>query len=107
MRSRAASMSASVGRSNVEHLVEDLTNSRERVEPPRLDVVEQPPQLGVVADGRLEVPARPRRRDLEHLLREVRPPPPLELAVRLEPGAVLGDLLPERLEALPAHGLGQ
>src|SRR5438128_9883417 len=105
MRSRSASMSARGGRSNVEHLLEDLTNRRQGVEPARLDIVEEPPQLGVVADGRLQVPSRPGRRDLEHLLREVRPPPPLELAVRLEPRTVLGDLLPQLLETLATQGL--
>src|SRR5213080_358131 len=107
MRSRAASMSASVGRSNVEHLLEDLTNGRQRVEPARLDVVEEPPQLGIVADGRLEVASCARGGDLEDLLCEVRTPSPLELAVRLEPRAMLGDLLPQRLEALTPHGLRQ
>src|SRR5438477_13220033 len=100
MRSRAASMSGSVGRSNVEHLLEDLTNRRQRVEPARLHVVEQPPKLGIVPDGRLEVPPCAGRGDLEHLLREVRAPPPLELAVGLEPRAVLRDPLPQLLEAL-------
>src|SRR2546423_14982411 len=98
MRSRAASMSGSVGRSNVEHPLEDLTNGRERVEPARLHLVEQPPQLGVVPHCRLEMPPRARRGDLEHLLREIRPPPPFELAVRLEPRAVLGDPLSQLLE---------
>src|SRR5438477_4298885 len=106
MRSRAASISGSVGRSNVEHLLEELTNGRERVEPARLDVVEQPRQLRVVPDRRLEMPPRTRRGDLEHLLREIRPPPPFELAVLLEPRTVLGDLLLELLELLAGHGLG-
>src|SRR5437667_9828680 len=107
MRSRAASISGSVGRSNVEHLLEDLTNGRERVEPARLDVVEQPPQLRVVPDRRLEMPPRTRRGDLEHLLRQVRPPPPLQLSVDLEPGPMLGDLLLELLEPFAAHRLGE
>src|SRR5207342_2009045 len=63
MRSRAASMSARVGRSNSEHLLEDLTNSRQRVEAAGLHVVEQAPQLRIVAHGQLEMAACPGRRD--------------------------------------------
>jgi len=43
MRSRAASMSVRVGRSNPEHLLEDLTNGGQGVEPALLHVVEQAP----------------------------------------------------------------
>src|SRR5439155_17215706 len=107
MRSRAASMSRSFGRSNAEHLFEDLTNGGQGVELARLDVVEQPPQLGVVPDGRLEMPPRAGGGDLEHLLREVRAPAPLELAVRLEPRTMLGDLLPQLLEPFAPHRLGE
>src|SRR5690348_10029785 len=106
-RTRAASMSASVGRSKVKHLLEDLTNRSQRIELAPFDVVEQAAQLRIVLYRQLEVAACPRGRDLEHLLREIRAAPTLELALGLEPRAVLGDLLPERVDTLAAHRLGQ
>ena len=45
-------------------------------------------QLGIVGDRALEMAARPRRGDGEHLGREVAPPALLERALGLEPGAV-------------------
>src|SRR4051794_26302943 len=110
MRSRAALMSVRVGLvvvANAKHLLEDLTNRGQRIEPACLHVVQEPPQLRIVLDGVLQVASCPRRGDLEHLLREVRASPALELALCLEPGAVLRDLLPERADALTAHRLGQ
>src|SRR6476646_6056182 len=107
MRSRAASMSARVGRSNSKHLLEDLTNSRQRVEAARLHVVEQPAQLRIVEYGQLEMAARASGGNLEDLARKVRTAPTLELTVDLEPRAMLGDLLPQRLDALTTHRLGE
>src|SRR6478672_3964375 len=110
MRSRAAWMSVSVGLvvvANAKHLLENLTNRRQRIEPACLHVVQEAPQLCIVLDGELQMSSCPRRGDLEHLLREVRTAPALELTLRLEPRPVLGDLLPERLDALAAHGLRQ
>src|SRR5579884_2479914 len=64
-RSRAASSSATAGPvlalrvvPNPEHLLEDLTNRGQRVEPPLLDVGEQPPQRPVVAHRLLDVAPR-------------------------------------------------
>ena len=93
--------------SNSEHLLEDLTNGRQRVEPALLHVVEEAAQLRVVAHGQLEVPAGAGGGDLEHLGGEVRAAATLELTVGLEPGTMLGDLLPELLDALAAHRLGE
>src|SRR5262249_10925030 len=110
MRSRAASMSATVGAvfvANLEHLVEDLTDGRERVELAPLHLVQQPPQLGVARDRALEMVLCPRRGDREHLGREVAPAPLVEAAVGGEVVAVRLDLLPERLDALAAQRLGE
>src|SRR6266700_1960881 len=77
MRPRASSMSASVGAAltwlNPEHLLEDLTNRRQRVELAALHLVEQPAQLGLVSNGGFDVPARTNRSDGEHLLSEIAP----------------------------------
>ncbi len=70
-------------------------HGRERVELAPLDAVEQPPQLGIVGDGILEVTPRARRGDREHLGREVAAAARLERARRLEPGAVPLDRGPE------------
>src|SRR5439155_20521134 len=109
MRSRAARMSASVGpiAVQVEDLLEDLANRGERVELPRLDLVEQAAELRIVGDGLLEMLLRARRRDREHLAREVLAAARRELALGLEEPAVLGDLLPELVDPLAVHGLGQ
>src|SRR4051794_12585765 len=110
MRPRAVSTSAGVGAvfvANVEHLLKDVTHRGERVEPPLLHLVEQTPQLRVVLYRLLDVPARARRCDLEHLAREIAPPPLLELALGVEPRAVLRNLRSERVEPLAAHRLGK
>src|ERR1041384_4161039 len=109
-RSRAASMSARVGAvvvANAEHLLQDLTNRRQRVEPSVLHVAQEPSQLVALPHRLLEMAPRTRRGDLEDLGRQISAPPPLELAFGLEPGAVLGDLLPERVDAFTAHRLGE
>src|SRR3954447_6445203 len=98
MRSRAASMSASSGLANAEHLLEDLTNRGQRVELPLLHLGEQPLQLRVLAHRLLDLAARADRRNREHLVREVTAPALLELAFRVEPRAVLADLLPQLLD---------
>src|SRR5262249_31480676 len=103
-------MSARVGAvvvANAEHLLQDLTNRRQRVEPSFLHVAKEPTQLVALPPRFPQVTPCAVRGDLEDLRRQVPPPPPLELALRLEPGAVLGDLLPERVDALAAHRLGQ
>ena len=58
----------------------------ERIELAPLDAVEQPPQLGVVGDRILQMTARARRGDREHLGREVAAAALLERPVGLEPG---------------------
>src|SRR5581483_8030970 len=109
-RSRAASISASVGAvavANSEHLLQDLTNRRQRVELPGLHVVEKAPQLRALAHRVLEVLASACRGDGEHLGGEIAPAAGLELALRLEPRAVLADLLPQRVDSLAAQRLGE
>src|SRR5436305_15227835 len=98
-------MSASVGAvvvANAKHLLQDRMYRRQRTQLPGLHLVEQAPQLLVPLHLVLQVASCPRRRDREHLAREIAGPPALELAFRLEPGAVLADLLPERVDALAA-----
>src|SRR5215471_4965539 len=78
-RSRASSMSRNVGAvcvANPEHLLHDLAHRGQRIELAPLHLVEQPPQLGIVRDGVLEMSLRTRRRDREHLARQVAPAPP-------------------------------
>src|SRR4051794_33285749 len=111
-RSRARSISGSPGAVAVaivdpKHLLEYLPYRRQRVELPRLNLGEQPLQLGVVGDRFLEVAARAAGRDREDLAREVRAAPLLEPAALLEEGSVLLDLLPELRHVLAANGLGQ
>ena len=55
----------------MEDLVQYLLHGAQRVELAPLNLVEQPPQLGVVGDDRLEMALRARRRDREHLAGEV------------------------------------
>ena len=54
---------------NVEHLLHDLANGRQRVELAALHLVEQPPQLGVAGDRLLEMRLRACRGDREDLAR--------------------------------------
>src|SRR5262249_3379511 len=92
---------------NPEHLVENLTDGGQGIEPPPLHLFEQAAQLGVLLYLFLEVPPCTRGRDLEDLRREIAPPALLELALGLEPRTVLLDLLPERVDAFAAHRLGE
>ena len=80
---------------------------RERVELAALDTVEQPPQLGVVGDRILQMAARARRRNREHLRREVAAAALLERAVALELRPVRLDRRPELVDALAAQRLGE
>src|SRR5476649_2564219 len=115
MRTRAASTSARVGAVlaraasglNVEHLLQDLTNGRQRIQLPGLHLIEQAPELGVLAHRLLEVAAGAGRGYREDLVCEVAAPAALELACRLEPRAMLQDLLPERAHALAPQRLGE
>src|SRR5579871_5036595 len=101
-------MSASAGAvMDSEHLLEYLSHGGERVELARLNLREQPPQLRVVGDSALEMPAGAARRDCEHLACEVRATPLLELSALDEERAVLLDLLPELGDVLPPHRLGE
>src|SRR4051794_4527597 len=62
IRSRAASMSAIVGAvlvAKAEHLLKDRTHGAQRVELAPLDLLEQPRQLRIARDRRLEVASRP------------------------------------------------
>src|SRR6516164_6045416 len=104
-------MSANVGSvkvsANLEHLLEDLTNRRQRVEPALLHLDEEAPKRGVVLHGLLEVAPSTDRRNLEHLAREVSAAAALELAIHLEPGVVLRDRGPERVNPLAGDRFGQ
>src|SRR5438105_7494970 len=81
-----------VSTAKLEHLPHDLANRAQRVELPLLDLVEEPPQLGVVRDGFLQMRPRPRRRDREHLAREVAAALLLQPSLLAEERAVLLDL---------------
>src|SRR5579871_6705794 len=110
MRSRAASMSARVGAvlvANAELPRKDLTDGAQRVEPARLDLVEQRAQLRVARDGALELAPGARGRDGEHLRGEIAPPPLLEQARLFQVRAVSGDRFPELVDPLFAQRLGQ
>ena len=101
-------MSASVGAVlvvNLEHLLHDLANRGQWVELTSLNLVEQPPELGVVADGVLQVGLCPRRGDREHLAREVPPAPLLEAAVLLQERPVPLDLVPQLVDVLASASL--
>src|SRR5579884_1457067 len=109
-RARADSMSASVGAvfvCNVEHLLHDLANRSERIELPRLDFLEQAPELRLVRDCVLEMTLRARRRDGEDLAGEVPPAPLVEPAALLEVAAVLHDRVPELGHAFAPRRLRQ
>src|SRR3954452_5076928 len=111
-RSRARSISGRPGAVavaivNPEYLLEYLSHRGQRVELPCLHLSERPPQLGVVGDRLLEVPARAARRDREDLAGEIFPAPLLELSALLEERTMLLDLVPELGYVLAAHGLRQ
>ena len=81
IRSRAASMSVSVGAvlvAKMEDLAKDRTHSGERVELPLLNLVEQTGELGIPGHGRLEMAAGAGRGDREDLGGEVAATPFLE-----------------------------
>src|SRR5437660_4600708 len=98
-------MSLSSGPVNVKHLVEDLTDGRERVELPALHLVEQAPQLGIVGDRVLEMRLRPGGRDREHLAGEVAAATLVQLTGFLEMRAVRGDRVPQFGDALASRRL--
>ena len=83
-RWRAASMSAIVGAIELEHLLEELPDSAERIELAVLDSGEHALEPGVGGDRLAQVGARTARGDGEHLGREVLAPPRLEPAVARE-----------------------
>src|SRR6266581_372229 len=106
IRSRAASMSASVGAvfvAKVEDLVKDRTHRAQRVELSPLDLLEQAGELGILGDGRLEVPTRTRRRDGEDLGGEVAAPALFETAR----DAVRLDCVPELADPDPRERVGE
>src|SRR5918997_3483095 len=88
-------------------LLKYLPNRAERVEFPSLHLVEQSAELGIVGDGLFEVSLRPGRSDREDLTGEVLSAPLVQQPVRLEVGAVRGDLFPELLDALLLQRVGQ
>src|ERR671918_569938 len=109
-RARASSISTSVGPSsvfNLEHLLHDLANRRQRVELSALDLVEKPAQLGIVADRALEMRFGARGCDREDLPREVLAPPLVEPAVADQELAVPLNLLPDPRHVLAAHRFGE
>src|SRR5439155_18737589 len=97
IRRRASSMSARVGPvvvANSKHLLHDLADSGQRVQFAALYLVQQPPQLGIVRDGVLQMRLRPRGRDGEDLAGQVAPAPRIQLVVLLEEASVRLDLRP-------------
>src|SRR5438132_5710652 len=110
MRSRASSMSASVGAVRVaklEDLLHYLSDRRQGIELAPLHLVEKPPQLRIPLDGTLEVRLRPTGCDGEHLAREVLAAPLLQPPVRFEVRTMLRDLAPEHIDVLAARRLGE
>src|SRR5262249_2481882 len=122
IRSRAARTSASVGvvvvamwssfgaglQSGIgdpEDALKDRIYGAERVELPTLDLVEEPAELRVARDLALQAAACPRRRDREHLGREVPPAALGEPTLGLEPLPVLLDSRPQLLHAVAADRL--
>src|SRR5207244_12277354 len=81
-------MSASVGAvfcvANLEHLLHDLLDCRQRVELAPLYFVEQTPQLRIVRDRALQMSLRATRCDGEHLTGEILASPLLESSFPLE-----------------------
>src|SRR3954452_16169522 len=104
-RARASWISASVGPVsvfNLEHLLHDLADGRERVELPALDLVEQPPEFRIVRHGPLEMRLCARRRDGEDLAGEIPSAPLLEAPLVGEECAVLVDRRPQLVDPLAA-----
>jgi hypothetical protein len=91
--------------SDVEDLLHDRADRRQRIELARLHRVEQPPQLRIVGHRALQVRRRPRRRDGEHLAGQILPPPLLQAAVVLQERAVRLEPLPELLDPLAPERL--
>src|SRR4051795_10676609 len=110
-RSRAASTSASSGRSiaalDPEHPLEHLLHRRQRIEAPLLDVGQQPHELRIPGDRPLEMRLRPRGGEREDLRAEPSPPRPLELAGALEERAMRLDRRPELVAPRALDRLGE
>src|SRR5690349_2673333 len=102
-------MSASVGAVFVaialesKDLGKDRTHRAQWIELATLHPLEQPGELGLLRDRRLETAARTSGRDGEDLGREVAPPPLLELGRR----AVGLDRSPELVEAGAGQCVGE
>src|SRR4051812_13719681 len=121
MRSRAAWMSARLGPvfvaigvaarvglvGEVEHGLEDGMHRGERIELTPFDAVQEAPQLGIVGDRVLQMPARAGGGDREDLGGQVAAPSLVERAIALEPFTVRRDRLPKLGDALAAHGFGE
>src|SRR5437764_137302 len=65
------------------------------------------PALAAITPAARSTSPSPGGCDLEHLGGEIAAAAELELSFGLEPGAVLLDLLPQRLDALAAHRFGE
>src|SRR5947209_5180720 len=103
-------MSPSVGAvlvAKLEDLLHYLSDRRQWIELAALDLVQQPPQLGISFDRPLQMSLGAARGDCEHLAREVPPAAFLEAPVGLEVRPVLRDLLPQKLDVLAARRLGE
>src|SRR5581483_217305 len=81
----------------------DRMDGAQRVELASFHLVEQGAQLGVGADGGLEVAARTGRGDGEHLRGEVPPAALVEEPRVFEMGAVLSDRRPKLLHPFPGQ----
>src|SRR4051794_9244015 len=92
---------------NVEHLFENLAHCAQRVELAPPDLVEEPPELGIVGHSMLQVLLCPRGGDGEPLPGEVLGPPLLELTRVGEVRAVRLELLPELGDVFAPRRLGE
>src|SRR3954454_6468912 len=110
-RCRASWTSASVGAvrsvAKMEDLFHYLPHRGQRIQLPPLDRVEQPPQLGVVRHGLLQMRLRAARRNREHLARKGLATALVEPAGVSEVRAVLLDFRPELATILARRGVGQ
>src|SRR3954452_7781718 len=110
-RCRASWTSASVGAvrsvAKMEDLFHYLPHRGQRIQLPPLDGVEQPPELGVVRHGLLEMRLRAARRNREHFARKGLATALVEPTLRLEVRPVLLDLRPQLGNVLDTRGVGQ
>src|SRR5436190_2330371 len=72
--------------------LQELLRGAGRIDLSLDDAVEELSDRRIVADGRLQSPSHPGRRQLQHLVAEVPRPPFVQGPLRFDVGAVLADL---------------